>query len=312
MPLAIFFRQAMPGIFISYRRDDTAGHAGRIYDRLAAQFGADQVFMDVDTIQPGEDFTRVLAERTGSCSALVAIIGKQWLSAQDREGRRRLEDPADYVRLEILAALTRGIVVVPVLVEGASLPRADELPAPLRKLSDYQALTVSDDRFHAEVNELIRALQGDTARTDATAWQRIVKSRRAMLVAAVSIAALTAAGWWGYTHRPHERDAQSAAALLSGRWHADVASEQEAKFRIAFRFEVSGDRLLGTVDYPTGTGAIHDGLIRGEHVSFATTHTPQFEDREATARFEGDLSAQGLELVMQTDQAVRRFTAIKD
>lgn len=312
MPLATFFRHAMPGIFISYRRDDTAGRAGRIYDRLAAQFGADQVFMDVDTIQPGEDFTRVLAERTGSCSALVAIIGKEWLSAQDREGHRRLEDPADYVRLEILAALTRGIVVVPVLVEGASLPRGDELPAPLRKLSDYQALTVSDDRFHAEVDELIRALQGEIARTDASAWQRLMKSRRAMLVAAVSIAALTAAGWWGYSRQPQPRSVQSAAALLNGRWHADVAAEQGSTFRIAFRFEVSGDHLLGTVDYPTGTGAIHDGLIRGEHVSFATTHTPQFEDREATARFEGDLSAQGLDLVMQTDQTVRRFTAIKD
>ena len=72
----------MPGIFISYRRDDSAGHTGRIYDRLATQFGPAQVFMDVDAIQPGEDFTRVLAERTKSCSALVAIIGRQWLSAR--------------------------------------------------------------------------------------------------------------------------------------------------------------------------------------------------------------------------------------
>ena len=300
----------MPGIFISYRRDDTAGRAGRIYDRLAAQFGADQVFMDVDTIQPGEDFTRILAERTASCSALVAIIGKEWLSAQDRAGQRRLDDPSDYVRQEILAALTRGIVVVPVLVEGASLPRADELPPPLRKLSDYQALTVSDDRFHAEVDELIRVLQGARTDSGAGAWRRAVKSRRAMLVGAVAIAVLTAGAWW-HTHRSRESTLRSAAAVLSGRWRADVA-EQGSTFRIAFQFEVSGDHLLGTVDYPTGTGVVRDGVIRGRHVSFATTHTPQFEDREATTRFEGDLSDRGLDLVMQTDQAVRRFTAVKN
>jgi len=147
----------MPGIFISYRRDDSAGHTGRIYDRLATQFGPAQVFMDVDAIQPGEDFTRVLAERTKSCSAPVAIIGRQWLSAQDRDGRRRLDDPRDYVRLEILSALTRRIAIIPVLVEGASLPRADELPAPLRKLSDHQALTVSDERHRLFVGHRSRA-----------------------------------------------------------------------------------------------------------------------------------------------------------
>src|SRR5690349_16730006 len=100
----------MSGIFISYRRDDSAGHAGRIYDRLVGQFGAEQVFMDVDTIAPGQDFTRVLAERTRSCSALIAIIGKQWLSSRDSSGRRRLDDPRDYVRMEISEALARRIV----------------------------------------------------------------------------------------------------------------------------------------------------------------------------------------------------------
>jgi hypothetical protein len=300
----------MPGIFISYRRDDSAGHTGRIYDRLATQFGPAQVFMDVDAIQPGEDFTRVLAERTKSCSALVAIIGRQWLSAQDRDGHRRLDDLGDYVRLEILSALTRRIVIIPVLVEGASLPRADELPAPLRKLSDHQALTVSDERFHAEIDELIRVLKLITARDAGGAWLNALRSRRAALIAGASIAALAAAGWWS-TRGPRHADAPSASALLPGRWHANVI-DPGSKFRVGFQFEVSADRLLGTVDYPTGTGAIRDGVIRGQHVSFTTTHLPQFAEGEATTRFEGDLSAKGLELVMQTDQMVRRIIAVKD
>eukprot|EP01041_Mallomonas_annulata_P016357 gene16357-biopygen9244 len=108
----------MDGIFISYRRDDSAGYAGRLYDRLAAQFGADRVFMDVAGIELGTDFVTAIEQAVGSCKVLIVVIGDEWLSTTDTAGRRRLDDPHDFVRLETSVALEREIRVVPVLVGG--------------------------------------------------------------------------------------------------------------------------------------------------------------------------------------------------
>src|ERR1700758_3498680 len=118
----------MNGIFISSRRDDAAGYAGRLYDRLAAHFSADRVFMDVQGIEPGVDFVEAIERALGSCEILIVLIGKDWLAAADTAGRRRLDDPTDFVRLETATALNRGIRVVPVLVEGVAMPRAEQLP----------------------------------------------------------------------------------------------------------------------------------------------------------------------------------------
>ena len=141
----------MPKIFISYRRDDAASNAGRIYDRLGGHFGQGQVFMDVDTIRPGLDFVDVVQGALGSCDALIAVIGTGWLQASDTTGARRLEDPADLVRLEIATALERDIQVIPVLVQGAQMPRASDLPEDLKGLAHRNALEVSDSRFRSDV-----------------------------------------------------------------------------------------------------------------------------------------------------------------
>ena len=101
----------MPGIFISYRREDSPGHAGRIFDRLRSRFGSDVVFMDVTAIEAGVDFVDVLHKAVGSCDALLAIIGPQWLSAA-HDGKPRLEDPHDFVRIEIAGALQRNVRVL--------------------------------------------------------------------------------------------------------------------------------------------------------------------------------------------------------
>lgn len=145
-------------IFISYRRDDSAPYAGRLYDRLAAQFGAAQVFMDIDQIEPGEDFVEVIQRKVGACETAVVLIGKAWLGIADATGRRRLDDPEDFVRLEVAAALERGVRVVPVLVGGASMPRAEQLPAVLAPLSRRNAVEISDSRFHRDVDRLVQAL----------------------------------------------------------------------------------------------------------------------------------------------------------
>lgn len=108
------------GIFVSYRRQETSHLAGRLYDRLADRFGENQVFIDVDTIEPGVDFTEEIFRAVASCIVLLAVIGPAWLTATDERGRRRLDDPDDIVRLEVEAALGRGVRVIPILVEGRS------------------------------------------------------------------------------------------------------------------------------------------------------------------------------------------------
>src|SRR6266536_3716326 len=145
-------------IFISYRREETAYPAGWLFDRLADHLGAGQVFKDVDSIQLGDDFVEVITTAVGSCDVLLALIGDEWLTIADEDGRRRFDNPEDFVRLEIETALTRNVLVIPILVEGARMPRADELPASLAKLVRRQALELSPSRFDFDTSRLLRVL----------------------------------------------------------------------------------------------------------------------------------------------------------
>jgi hypothetical protein len=141
----------MTGIFVSYRRDETAAHAGRLSDRLVDHFGEPQVFMDVDSIGLGLDFVKVLQDAVTACEVMLVMIGPQWVSP-------RLEDPGDYVRIEVLTALEREIRVVPILVAGAKLPETDDLPDALRPLARRQAFELGDATFRADATELIERL----------------------------------------------------------------------------------------------------------------------------------------------------------
>lgn len=150
----------MTRIFISYRRDDSAGYAGRLFDRLSAHFGAENVFIDVGALQPGEDFASAITEAVEACGALLAVIGRRWATITSADGTRRLDDPDDFVRLEITLALQReNVLVIPVLVGGAHVPDEADLPEPLQPLAARQAFTVRDDRFHADVDALIQRLE---------------------------------------------------------------------------------------------------------------------------------------------------------
>jgi hypothetical protein len=145
-------------IFISYRRDETAYPAGWLYDRLAQHFGASQIFKDVDSIELGDDFVQVITRAVGSCDVLLALIGEQWLTITDAQGQRRLNDPNDFVRLEIEAALTRDVRIIPILIDGAHMPKADELPAGLASLVRRQALELSPSRFEYDTSRLLKVL----------------------------------------------------------------------------------------------------------------------------------------------------------
>ncbi len=145
-------------IFISYRRDDAAAWAGRLHMALEKHFRRDQLFMDVDSIQAGLDFAKVIDAEVAKCDVMLVVIGKGWRDAADASGQRRLDDPGDFVRLEVESALRRDIRVVPVLVDGASLPKAENLPEGMQGLVRRQAWPVSHARFGAECDELIREL----------------------------------------------------------------------------------------------------------------------------------------------------------
>jgi hypothetical protein len=149
----------MRAIFISYRREDVEGHARSLFQDLVAEFGKDKVFMDVAGIEPGLDFRRVIDQQVASCAVLLAMIGKDWLDAKDEAGHRRLDQPADFVRLETASALKRDIPVVPVLVHGAKMPLAEDLPDDLKDLAYRNAVELTHARWDSDVRVLMDALR---------------------------------------------------------------------------------------------------------------------------------------------------------
>jgi hypothetical protein len=147
----------MGKVFISYRREDAAGYARAIYEELTERFTADRIFMDVDAIEPGLPFDEVIRNAVGQCEALLVLIGARWLAPQP-DGKTRLEDERDFVRLEIAAALARNIRVIPVLLDGTPMPKEAELPEALRGLVWRNAIEVSNTRFTSDVDRLAQVL----------------------------------------------------------------------------------------------------------------------------------------------------------
>jgi hypothetical protein len=147
-------------IFIDYRRDDATGYAGRLYDRLAADFGTESLFMDVPLLQAGADFSQSIREAVVSSDVVIEIIGPRWLSVTGAEGRRRLDDPTDFIRLTLATALAQDQTIIPVLVDGASMPTQDELPEDIAGLARRNALEISPTRWDYDVGRLIEVIDG--------------------------------------------------------------------------------------------------------------------------------------------------------
>jgi hypothetical protein len=146
-------------IFISYRRDDTEGESGRLYDDLVRAYGDDSVFMDVAGIQPGLDFRKAIDDNVAGCGVLLAIIGPTWATITGHDGTRRLDNPDDYVRLEIASALKRGVPVIPVLVHEAHMPALDQLPDDLKDLRYRNSAELTHARWASDVALLVAALK---------------------------------------------------------------------------------------------------------------------------------------------------------
>jgi serine/threonine-protein kinase len=150
---------SLKGIFISYRREDIAGDAGRLYDRLVDAFDADSVFMDVDSVPPGSDFYEVIHDNMSRCRVLLVLIGGRWLSMTNARGERRLDDPEDIVRLEVQAGLERKITVIPVLVGGTAMPFRDQLPDSLAPLVRRSATRLRHEAFNADAAHIVGTLK---------------------------------------------------------------------------------------------------------------------------------------------------------
>src|SRR3954453_8846165 len=182
--------RAASRIFISYRRDDTAYAAGWLFDRLVDEFGREQVFKDMDSIAFGDDFVNAITAPVFSTDVLLALIGDKWLAMVDEHGERRLDDPDDFVRLEIEAALERDVRVIPILVEGARMPRSEELPQSVAALARRQALELASSRFSSDTRTLLSVLEktlrgaartqaARSAKNDATNEERTPSRRKA-------------------------------------------------------------------------------------------------------------------------------------
>lgn len=192
----------MAGVFVSYRRSDSDVAAGRLADDLSEIFGRDSIFRDVDTLEAGEDYTKALDHALDSCVALIAMIGPRWSNVTDDVGHRRLEDPRDWVRMEISRALDRGVRVIPVLV-SAAMPRETDVPADLKPLLQRHALELTDRHWRQDIDLLAQALEkvpGFAKRVSPPTRAIPVVTRRHALAASGGFIVLAIAAWLGWRH----------------------------------------------------------------------------------------------------------------
>jgi tetratricopeptide (TPR) repeat protein len=219
-------------IFINYRRDDSIGMAGRLHDRLAQTFGRAKLFMDVDHIPAGTDFVVHLNSQVAECDVILVVIGPNWLGVKDESGGRRLDNPDDFVAIEIAAALARDIRVIPVLVDGAHMPKASELPDSLKALARRHAVDVRHTHFGHDAEALVAKMR--EALGDDAAGPRRWRVRAAIGAAAVAVLLLI--GWGGYALIQHmlttvEQTVQQRVATVKAEeeHQAEATAEAEAK-----------------------------------------------------------------------------------
>ncbi len=304
----------MSGIFISYRREDSAPYAGRLYDRLSKQFGADQVFMDVDDIPPGADFAAQIEAKVASCDAMIVVIGKEWLTARNAAGQPRLSEANDFVRLEVSLALQRRVLVIPVLVAGVPMPKAEDLGADLKALAGRNALALSDQEFQRDADILVATLQKIPAfqkrkagfSDDPKIELRKKLLRRLIWKAPLIFLLVSFAAWWQTRNeRGTEPEMASAkAALFKGTWQGEVTYSWGDKYKEQFFFEPEGNKLYGTASFLGAKRGIEDGRIDGDTISFSVVFEEIYGSTTRTDRnrYQGKLEDDKLRLKIMDDE----------
>lgn len=235
------------GIFISYRRDDAAHVAGRMADALAARVGRERVFVDVDSVAPGEDFVRKIETTIRESDLFLAVIGSNWLSAQGPSGQRRIDGAGDFIRLEVKSALASGMRIIPVLVDGASMPRAEDLPEDVRPLVRHNAVFINHATFARDMNALLEQLDLSAAKGGRNALNVLAMPVGALaVVLAMAAIALWPKGPSGPAGLTSSLSLDEPANV-GERWitHTQFKSERDAGGRLSIRAELPyRDRLI--------------------------------------------------------------------
>ena len=265
--------------------------------------------MDLQDIAPGQNFAQSIDDTVAACDCVVAVIGPRWLEAM----RARAQSGVDFVHHEIAAALRRNITIIPVLVGGASMPAAGELPPELSALSYRNALEVRDERFDddaARLGDSIRALGvADDSEPVGTGRRKL-----RVTVPLVGMVLLLAAAAAYVALRPVRTDestipAAPPAAALDGVWVADMQKDGQRPYQIRLTFAVAGDSITGMVQYPTGEGPILDARLTGRVLTFHTSHVPQFESMPATIRYQAEVGSTEIRLTATDDFGIAKGVA---
>jgi hypothetical protein len=276
-------------VFISYRREDSAGHSGRLHDSLQSHFGANNVFMDLSDIDSGQNFVDEIQGAVRSSDVVLAVIGREWLTCASG-GTRRLDMPNDFVRTEIGIALEQGIPVIPVLVRGAGMPQPSLLPEPLKLLASHDAHDLSDERWTYDVGRLIEA-------TEKLAGKSPVPRRRPFVAAALVAAVAIGAFFLVQTRQPQ--------VVLAGDWSADVTYDWGDKYTERFSFKVDGDAVLGTASFLGVRRGIVDGALQGKRVVFQTRTQEVRGDFDnpvsVSHRYRGTITGDTIAFTMQSE-----------
>jgi hypothetical protein len=312
-------------VFISYRREDSAGHTGRLYDSLQAHFGADGVFMDLSDIDSGENFVEVIHAAIQSSDVVLAVIGKEWLTCAG-PGGRRLDDPNDLVRTEIAAAFERDLPVIPVLVDGTTMPPAAALPAALKPLARRDAHEITDERWAYDVGRLIEA-------TGKRAGKPVARKRHTWRPVAAGLVIVAIAGGvfvWrareapatgpedsvaptaqastlqaGHATGAARDDASLPPAALAGEWSAEVTYDWGATHTERFQFKIDGTDVLGTASYLGLPRGILGGTATGGRVLFETRTQVVSGDWNKPAdlvhRYRGTITGDAITFYMQSE-----------
>jgi len=279
----------MTSIFINYRRDDTSGYAGRIEDRLASAFGADAVFRDLDDIRPGVNFVRAIEDGVIGCDVMLVLIGKRWLDVRDSSGRRRIDNPEDFVRREIAEALESNIRVLPVLVNDASMPAENELPEALARLASIQAIPLSDERWDYDLGQLLASIGGAKARIRGSRRRWIGIAALIVLLASAALALM----WWKSSRAPD----------IAGLWVADVQYGFGVRHTEKFAFRIDAGTLGGVASFLGVDRGILEGKMTSNQLSFVTRteEVSGDEKRQTEHHYRGIVSGNEIRFVMQTE-----------
>jgi hypothetical protein len=232
-------------IFISYRRDDSAAMAGRLYDRLVEKFGEANLFIDVDNMPAGADFVKHLSKQVESCDIFLCTVGPNWLNAKDEDGRRRLDQPDDYVRVEIASALNRDIPVIPVLIEGARVPKARELPGDIAALARHNAVEVRSSHFRRDADDLAQKIS-EILKEEGHAPRRLVLPIVGVLLALMfGWVGLWSLSWIrsGTTEQPQNAACKSGFVWRVARADDPVCVTPESRARVAEENRTASSRI---------------------------------------------------------------------